>query len=191
MGCDIHMYREAFRDGKWVAVDNWTPCSYDESRIEVKWSELFTDRNYDLFGFLCKGVRRDFDVAFEPRGLPISMSDEVSSEAGDMGRDGHSHSYLSLRDLKDGREYLKGSKTKISGMKDAESYAVFMDSINSEFPDYSLLYPYCQWSSNASYIQFEVEIPSIEIMGDAFDRIIGMFDGVEGEDHRVVFWFDN
>lgn len=189
MGCDIHMYREAFRDGAWVSVDEWK--SESDGSMYVDWDDRFTDRNYNLFGFLSKGVRYEHEVAFNPRGLPISMSKEVADDAEGWGVGGHSHSYLSLRDLKDGRDYLKESKISISGMKDAEGHAALMATMKTESPNYELLYPYCQWTSDKTAIQFEIDVPAIFIVGDAMDRIIGMFDGVEGEDHRVVFWFDN
>ena len=68
MGCDIHMYKEKRVDGVWVAADEWTPDEYEEGRMEVQWEKRFTERNYELFGALSKGVRSEHPYSFEPRG---------------------------------------------------------------------------------------------------------------------------
>ncbi|MBR8025204.1 hypothetical protein KDX27_42480 [Burkholderia cenocepacia] len=73
MGCDIHLYREKFVNDQWLTADKWVAYDYgvDDKGMEVPWGERFTDRNYDLFGLLSKGVRRVHPFSFEPRGFAI------------------------------------------------------------------------------------------------------------------------
>ena len=85
MGCDIHAYVEVF-DGH-----NW---NYED--------ECFDFRNYGIFGFLAD-VRNYSDIPplSTPRGIPSFPSREVSIKIADWDGDGHSHSWLSLKELLD------------------------------------------------------------------------------------------
>lgn len=97
MGCDIHMFKEKLVAGRWMTADEgWTEVTRDEEEGGAKvkylpWDKRFTDRNYDLFGMLAKGVRREFDFSFEPRGLPLTPCDEVKSASDHDGEDGDNH----------------------------------------------------------------------------------------------------
>ena len=192
MGCDIHLYKEKKVDGVWVSADeNWVD-QYGEG-LDVPYQERFTDRNYELFGFLSKGVRGEFDFSFLERGIPIDACVEVSNVCDGWGCDGHSHSYLYIHELKDAVDILKKKFVKITGMKSADQLSALRDSISSDREtDWNLLYPYCKWASNGmGYEPFEFDVPASFILGEALERIIAMFDGVDGENHRIVFWFDN
>jgi hypothetical protein len=85
MGCDIHAYVEVKRNGRWN-------CEGD----------AFDCRNYGLFGFLA-GVRNYsmVPVLAAPRGLPADVGDVVHQKSKRWGDDGHTHSWLSLRELAD------------------------------------------------------------------------------------------
>ena len=87
MGCDIHCYREKFVDGKWVTNDEWKD-EYSEGYLSVPFETSFTERNYELFGLLSKGVRCDTDHALEPRGVPFDVSPEVKAECERWDGDG-------------------------------------------------------------------------------------------------------
>lgn len=194
MGCDIHLYKEKQIDGKWVTADEWTPYDYgeDEKGIEVEWKNRFTDRNYELFGLLCKGVRSEHALSLSARGIPFDASPEVLQTSERYGCDGHNHSYLYVHELRSLVEALKVTTTRIEGMKDKGELEILKDSIASGNPDWSLLYPYCGWASNAEkYVEFSLDVPASFIVGDSVERIIAGFDGIDGDNHRIVFFFDN
>lgn len=191
MGCDIHLYREKLVNGKWVAADKFVK-EYDDETPDVPYNERFTGRNYDLFGFLCDGVRRSFEFSLKERGLPLVMCDEIKAINNMWGYDGHGHSYLYLHELKEISAILKDLKVPISGMKEKESLAEFIKELEKDNPDYDKLYPYCGMSTDTTrYSEFSVELPASYIIGESIDRIITMFDNDDGDNHRIVFWFDS
>lgn len=78
MGCDIHLYREKHVDGKWLAVDKWAKDEYGDFGVSYD-DQCYTGRNYELFGLLAKGVRREHSFSFEKRGLPFDACDEIKA----------------------------------------------------------------------------------------------------------------
>ena len=104
MGCDIHSYAEVLNSstGKWEVVGDVFPLS----EFDREWSgkdfgpHPFDWRSYSMFGFLA-GVRNYSycEPLVMPRGLPDDASEEILAEAHDWGIDGHSHSWLMLREL--------------------------------------------------------------------------------------------
>lgn len=193
MGCDIHLYKEKQVAGQWVSADEWVAFDYgdDDKGVEVPWQKRFTERNYELFGLLAKGVRSEHPFSFEPRGTPCNPSPEIASEMARYGEDGHSHSYLYLHELKDMLAWLDTQIIKISGMKDAEGLAALQESVKSGSPDWSLLFPYCGWTSQKDWVEFEIDVPASFYMATPLRKIIEGFDGVDGDNHRIVFFFDN
>lgn len=190
MGCDIHLYKEKKINGQWVSADEGWNDEYNDGYEDVPYDNRFTDRDYDLFGFLCKGVRREFDYSLIEKGMPEDCSEKVKALAKHWDCDGHSHSYLTLNELKEAWRMLESLKTPVSGMKDAEQLKKLNESLQSESPDYSLLYPYCQWTNQPNCIEFQVDIPA-RYMLSGVKKLIDLFDGIDGDDHRIVFWFDN
>lgn len=193
MGCDIHLYKEKQVDGKWVSADQWVEYDDgdDDKGVEVPWENRFTTRNYQLFGLLSKGVRHESPFSFAPRGLPFDVSKEVAAESERWDGDGHSHSYLYLHELQAMSEFLKTATIGISGMKDAEGLAALRASIDSGTPNWDLLFPYCRGSNDPDYEHFKVDVPASFYVGSGLDEIISGFDGVDGDNHRIVFFFDN
>lgn len=191
MGCDIHLYREKHVEGKWLAADKWSKDE-DGDYLRVDYNDqYFTDRNYELFGLLAKGVRREHEFSFEKRGLPFDACGEIKACADVWDCDGHSHSFLFLHELKSILAFTKTQKIEVSGMKDNAELEKLNESIASGNPDWNLLWPYCQGTNMANYSHFEIEIPASLYFEDALERIIAGFDGVEGDNHRIVFFFDN
>lgn len=193
MGCDIHLYKEKFIDGKWLTADEWRAYDYgdDDKGQEVPYEKRYTGRNYNLFGILSKGVRRDFDFAFEPRGLPFNPCPEIAAESDGWGGDGHSHSYLYLHELKDMQAFLATHTIPISGMKDRDELDALQATIDAGAPNWDLLYPYCQGTTSSSAVDFNIPVPASFITGACLDSIIALFDGVDGDNHRIVLFFDN
>lgn len=195
MGCDIHLYREKQVKGKWLAADKWQKSEYaeeGEDNIVVRYEDqFFHDRNYQLFGLLAKGVRSEHDLSFIARGLPLDACEEIQACAEDWGIDGHNHSYLYLHELKSIAALAESAKITVSGMKDAEELKAFRESIASESPNWDLLWPYCGWTGSPGYVEFEQEVPASLYFGGALKKIISGFDGIDGDNHRIVFFFDN
>lgn len=193
MGCDIHTYREKFVGGKWLTADPWVPYDYgeDDKGMEIPYDKVaFRDRNYNLFGLLA-GVRRELPQSLPQRGIPWDACDEVRDASEIWDSDGHSHSYLYLHELRSLAAMAKVSTVEITGMKRRDELAKLRASIASGKPDWKLLYPYCQMTNDPNQDEFEVEAPMEFILGDGLEKLIASFDGIEGENHRLVFWFDN
>lgn len=121
MGCDIHLYVEKRNaSGEWVTADTWHDDEDEPGRKSVYlWGPglkclagpLYSGRNYDLFAVLAN-VRNGYGVAgcdtgegfvpiAEPRGVPEDACREYLDEVSHWDGDGHSHSWLTLRELLD------------------------------------------------------------------------------------------
>lgn len=116
MGCDIHQYVEAKQDGRWIEVKPLVKNPYYEkgSTWDFTANEFVPvsearPRNYDAFAIL-GDVRngRGFGGwatgdGFKPiaahRGLPADVSRTVQAESDGWNGDGHSHNWLTLREL--------------------------------------------------------------------------------------------
>lgn len=193
MGCDIHLYKEKQVNGQWVAADQWEPYDYGEDvkGKEVPWEKRYTGRNYQLFGLLSKGVRSEHPFSFEPRGLPFNPCAEIAAESQCWDGCGHSHSYLYLHELKDMQTHLKTATIKIRGMKQRDELNALRESVVSGNPNWDLLFPYCQGTTASDYEDFKIDVPADFYIGDDLNEIIAGFDGVDGDNHRIVFFFDN
>jgi hypothetical protein len=139
MGCDIHLYVEKKDEtGKWISADKWTPdpCveEDEEPRMWVHWDDRFyRNRNYDLFTILADVRNRrgfagcvtgtGFNPISVPRGIPEDASPEVKRESDHWDGDGHSHSWLTIAELK---AYDWTQTTKHVGVVGLMEFAVFM-----------------------------------------------------------------
>lgn len=191
MGCDIHLYREKQIGGQWLTADEWEIDEDGDKRIAWE-KRAYTGRNYKLFGILAKGVRgEEYAFSFEKRGMPANACPEVAEKAESWGCDGHSHSFLYLHELKDLVATLEKTTICISGMKDREQLAELRASMSSGSPDWDLLWPFCAWGTGENLESFEIEIPAMEYLGLSLRTIIDSFDGIDGDNHRFVFFFDS
>jgi hypothetical protein len=107
MGCDIHVYLEKYTsvngENKWVNVDHWQinpNFGLFENEPEYDLVPFYTGRNYDLFSILAE-VRGSFDPIEDPRGLPEDVTDVTRKEYDKWGRDAHTPSHYTLKELKD------------------------------------------------------------------------------------------
>lgn len=194
MGCDIHTYKEKFVDGKWHTADEWEPYDYgeDEKGQEVPYKKhAYSDRNYNLFGLLAGVRNREGTLTLTPRGMPFDVSPEVQAANESYGSDGHSHSYLYLHELRNLRALVRERTIPVSGMMKQPQLAALEASIASGSPNWDLLYPYCQGTTDREQVEFRVDFPMDYMVGKCLDKIITAFAGIDGENHRLVFWFDN
>ena len=108
MGCDIHMFVEKHTEDGWQSADHYIKNPYycisyvtGETEPEYEVQEIWSGQNYRLF-YLLAGVRNEGDLTpiSDPKGLPSDVTEFVRGESEKLGSDGHSHSYLSLSEIK-------------------------------------------------------------------------------------------
>lgn len=113
MGCDIHSFVEERHDGVWCISDRIYESDHRLHDAEIFCGDEYTAccspveaRNYDLFGFLVRHVRGDGPTCLwllgkDPywRGVPNDASPEVLKEWASWPADGHTPSWLTLREL--------------------------------------------------------------------------------------------
>lgn len=192
MGCDIHMYKEKKINGEWVTADEWEDCTYMKGSKSVPYEKSFNDRNYRLFGLLSDDVRGySYPFSLKPRGIPYNACYEVKMSESEWDSGGHSHSYIHLSELKELNETIKKEKIEVKGQKEKSSLKLLLQNLRTEHPNYDLLFPFCGWTTQEGYEDFSIMVPAEYMIGKGLEKIISSFDGIDGEDHRIVFWFDN
>lgn len=217
MGCDIHCYAEVKKKGKWEKVGSifkdpsydWYKENYEEIPYYV---HEFTDspydgRNYSLFAMLA-GVRNDYNIIpiSKRKGLPSDISPEIRGEYSIWEYDGHSPSWLTVKELKEydwknkiaeycgwlnvgEYEKFKAGEKNFSYGKDVGGTAVVKISqqeadlrlSKNDFEKNKSYYIFCEWTEpyyqSAEFFVDDI-IPTLESLGSP-------------EDVRIVFWFDN
>lgn len=96
MGCDIHLVLERKIGGEWVGLDPFK--GHHRAWVQkgdIDWSSpVATSRNYTRFARLA-GVRGDGPP---PRGVPDDASSLTVYLVKEWGDDGHSHSWIGLKE---------------------------------------------------------------------------------------------
>lgn len=154
MGCDIHAYAEVKRDGRWEFG-----------------ARVFDCRNYGLFGWLAD-VRNYSAVPSiaEPRGLPADVSHSVREKAEYWDVDGHTHSWLSGREL-----------------FDFDYEATFEDRRVTRVLSSGVHHGGCTAEPGGGQV-----VTYREFLGECLERTLAKLRELGApEDTRVVFWFDN
>ena len=201
MGCDIHLFTEIKKSinsqNKWVNADNWRYNPYyqegnDDGERMLNIESLYSGRNYELFGILA-GVRdRNNDSIDDPRGLPEDVSEVTKKESDRWDGDGHSHSWLTLKELK---EYQGlHPVVKREGFISPEAAELLDEGI--ETPD-----TWCAFTSVATWVKREWEegYDVLKPIIDEMDKRVREEFWVWGDEPkpeldekiRIVFWFDN
>ena len=197
MGCDIHAHIEVKmhieNKEKWVCASLFSLNHYydgkDKSEPYINAAPILY-RDYTAFAQLA-GVRKyndNIETISEPRGIPEDVCDMVSSDVSRWGSDGHSHSYITLSELSKYRNTLK--KTKYSGYITSEQYIELQKGV---FPRLWRIIPGDKRLRKASWEK--MEDPLIEVQNkleDALWRELCTKNiELNGDDVRLVFWFDN
>lgn len=212
MGCDIHLYQEQKIDGQWKSTDVWSD-KYKEGRQTVAYDDMaYHDRNYNLFAILANvrngGTFGDtktgigFNPISLPRDLPADVSEQVCAASHEWGEDGHSHSWLTLREILD---FNWNQKTTLSGWVDSRNYQTWksrgypesycgmvfgsmvrhvthaeMDAALKTDADTSKMHCEVQWERHYH-----------ELAGSFWKAVCMALHKAAPEDVRFVFWFDN
>lgn len=133
MGCDIHAFIEVRNGDGWKVYD-WE-SDIPEKDYHARWDHpLYIGRNYNLFAMLAD-VRNGYGFAgcdtgegfkpiASPRGLPPDVCSVVKLESMGWGIDGHSHSWLTVRELLD---YDTSQTSVLSGLVDMEEFRSFIE----------------------------------------------------------------
>lgn len=199
MGCDIHLYREEFirkeGKGRWVctdySVDNWDFDLEKSDKENLLPSMVDVGRDYEFFAFIAQ-VRGQDDNGFEPRGLPKDCSEDIRKESNRYGEDGHSHSYLTVKELKDKLE--SDITITVSGVMPKGQKKKLMKSIEKGEPNWDLLYPHCAMTTQKGFEEFAVEVPIKQQFYYIYKKLINPYSYMDDEyleKIRYVFWFDN
>lgn len=213
MGCDIHAMIER-------RVDHTGNGYY----ADKTWSEWLNagdpdlKRNYNLFTVLA-GVRDGYgvDPIAQPRligdrhqfdedkAYAVDVCDEFNGWAKSWGRDGHSHSYVTLRELKEYGEsfslpagFEEQAAGEIKSLRDVvqqgEGLLAAPDSSDEEKERVAKVRErYKTWLRSA--LQLKSAPPIERFVGREWGRLLKTMarlskDGT-GDDVRLVFFFDN
>lgn len=189
MGCDIHIhveYKHRQFIGKnakgenefceaWQCGDYFYLNPYYGFENEKKYnkSEFCEGRNYSRFATLAN-VRNYGDTPYisEPRGLPSDVTSEVKADSDAWGCDGHSHSYLTLKELIDFQSKIPPLKHK--GMISPQAQ-VELDT-KGIIPEM-----YCQGTNQEGWAWREWETPNTVL--------VPLIDAIKKKSRRVVFDF--
>jgi len=222
MGTDIHLFIEVKQNGQWQHFDwrkefeienthgDWK--SYDWERMME--SPFGIDRNYDLFAILADVRNRrgfagaptgaGFKPIDEPRGLPDDITPEVASEAEGWGVDGHSHSWLLLKEVQ-GYDYEQTTvhygllglgqyeKFKKTGLPDSycgDAWGQSIRKVTNEDAD-KLLSGEMAKEDGIEYMTY-VAWPETyrQCVGEHWFKFMDACQEL-GDEVRLVFWFDN
>jgi hypothetical protein len=155
MGCDIHAYVEVKRDGIWVLTEE----------------DVISNRAYGLFGFLADVRNYSHCQPISPvKGLPKDVSKQVQGLSDYWDCDGHSHSWLSLKELLDFDYSQMLWDRRVTKKVGANCWngAALADEGEGQHLTYK------------------------EFLGKWFFDILENLEAYgEPEDVRLVFWFDN
>jgi hypothetical protein len=199
MGCNIHLFTERKRTinskEKWVSIDYLKLNPYfgeyeNEEQFEVV--ELYGDRNYEMFSMLAS-VRNYHNnpIISEPKGFPKDCCDFINKMKHFWEGDGHSHSFFTLKELKDFRK--KNKVTNYAGLMDLEN-ANLVD--KGEMPN-----SWCQGTNRQDYVYREwfIEDDKLGVLVERLEKRLSEEFGLpkntdtleHDEEVRIVFWFDN
>ncbi|MGV6816169.1 MAG: hypothetical protein ACWA44_02735 [Thiotrichales bacterium] len=223
MGCDIHCFVEKRTNKGWERVSKGLQSDYYAPNNEYFSTDEYKDggriidcRNYTLFAFMAN-VRNGYGFAgcdtgdaikpiSMPKGLPSDVSEEVKKESDDWGVDGHSHSFLSLREL---NEFDPEKVTKVyRGYIVASQYEDFLKEGRPSSYAGDMAGPSTIKSPNSVCVELQRMNPharictQVEWTEQLSDRLDAIYDHAlpqlekissdgKGEDVRLVFWFDN
>lgn len=217
MGCDIHWNVEVRRDGSWVEMQ--LPEVQDYIDWFTYWNNVpgwyYKGRHYELFAILAN-VRNGYGFAgcdmgdpitpiSMPKGLPDDVTETVKAESERWGVDGHSHTWLTLREL---QEYDWDQESIRRGAVSLEEYET-RQRTGQDYQDWCggihgpniVTIPAILVESKAKrllnekkkvYVQDEWAVSLRETMNYFIEGTMkSLAELGEPDDVRIVIWFDN
>jgi hypothetical protein len=229
MGCDIHCYvekrsipQDGLGDGypsiiRWEKIggfqsDWYDPdCEYFDKKIYESEADSPIDRkNYLLFSVLAD-VRNSSSMISpisSPKGLPHDVSSPIKVESEEWGADGHSHSYLTLKEL---LEYDYNQEIKKSGWVDKSQFKEYVKVGSpslwcgdigggnvTKIPQEEMLEKVKTGDFNSNhdyYTEVSWTIKLSDYLGkyleDSLPQLVERSENGNFDDVRIVFWFDS
>ena len=222
MGCDIHCHVEKRGStGSWQKIGGFVSDHYDPNNEFFSGDQYRNSdspieaRNYFLFSILA-GVRSDgksIKPISEPKGLPDDASAEVKADSDEWGGDGHSHSWLTVKDLMEGmqggfdcegvvsineyREFKEnGAPSSWSGSVGGGPVSCCTNSHMDNLLEWGWhLDPAMKdtVAHNYTVVRWKIKAEdalSLFIKG-ALPQLVDRCEREDKSDVRIVFWFDN
>lgn len=167
MGCDIHWYSEHRENGIWKCdqAESFTinEPDYDGGQPYPEMDNFpGRQRDYWFFGLLNSDVRSYWEYSFQGKGDIAECSYEVQAQLEHWCDDGHSHSWLTRKELED--------KIKELELLQAEMLIAPRDP--------NVLTP-------------QVVTHHLQRLGSVIADLKALHPEAAAEDQRIVFWFDN
>lgn len=233
MGCDIHCFVEKKIDGKWEQITGFVSDYYDPNNDYFS-SDRFKNadspiygRNYTLFALLAD-VRNGYGFAgidtgdritpiSSPKGLPDDVSEHIRTESDSWDCDGHSHSWLTVKEILDYNievtqtkrgyvtesefiEYIKKGEPSVwsGGVSGRDVVIISQDEMmkrvkakDSKGDDTDKH----NTTKKHYYCQIQWTKPLKQALFSFFNnslpQLIDRCDSESKDDVRIVFWFDN
>lgn len=205
MGCDIHVLTERIKkdwetkEEKWVNCDHYKKNSdYDptEEYGEREWERLdiYRPRNYGLFSVLAN-VRNNgyWEPISLPKGVPNDIDTFTKEQVEIWDGDGHSHSYFTLKELKD---WARENKTR-------KNVGFFHPKSVEKFDEEGIIPEFWFFESNGTYSQKREWTGNVTILDELIESLeerkrfeFHLWNDEENYDEyddkiRMVFYFDN
>jgi hypothetical protein len=206
----VYCEKRFFRDhkqregGVWVSVDKWKVNEYkilypedyeDEPEFEIDYDDRFyKSRDYFLF-YILAGVRGNDSWGpriADPKGIPDDCCPHIKNEIDRWDSDGHSHSYLTLKEILD---FDWNAKVEMEDTVRQDDYESFI----RKFPPEDILEETYRTIGEDNYRIYKIKylIPYKDVFPKFMDTIARMNSLIEQrlnetqEDIRLVFFFDN
>lgn len=123
MGCDIHCTVEKKHNGKWVMINR------------LGYKDNACDRNYRRFAEIAS-VRGEGPR--QPLGIPVDASDSTLLYVEQYGLDGHSHSYMSLKEAS--KVWLQTEDRNSDSFRDSYPGCHYFGVESENYDDYRIVF---------------------------------------------------
>lgn len=182
MGCDIHLWVERQRGGRWEFAHSYELIR-EEDEQWIEWDTPYHERNYFLFGVLAD-VRNPSELMrpiSPPRGMPPDVSDVGRMIVEEWDVDGHSHSWFSTLEL---LRHDWDEEVELSGYVSPATHAAFLE--RGVAPQ--------SWSpvAHPGNVKMTWRQSVRSLCGDFVDRFLPeLAEQAPPDETRVCFFFDN
>ena len=216
MGCDIHCFVEKKnrKTDKWEKISGFKNA-WDEENCESP----FENRNYREFALLadvrngcgwgyCPSDNTESDAIRPialPKGIPEDVSPEVKKKIDACAEDGHSHSYLTAKEIS---EYDTNNSVNIRGYVNVREYKKFKETGDADMLSQDVCGGNIIKKPNDECIDFQEKNPDMYVFtqiefkktaaelarwlfGDGLKQLMERSEDGTGDDVRIVFFFDN